>query len=244
MKSSEYFIKFINDTIPVDIDYKKIKENIIIDTKEDYSIISPKKNIKLGIIILTFALTVLALVLPFTIPNNISTPINDKPTYEIALTKNEGIINKYFDEFIAFGPRYGYTFSSLDMKIDFCNSEQLLKTEILSPVNAKKLETYEYESTYSKRKKYNFYLGIKDNKDIIVLKCQYQPYEELVFDLNIEKSLKNILLEFENKIGEKLTVDYLNGKDSGIYVDFIEQESKYSLKFILYYEGEMYKIIL
>ena len=248
MKSSEYFIKFINDTIPVDIDYKKIKENIIIDTKEDYSIISPKKNIKLGIIILTFALTVLALVVPFVIPNNPrGTQIGgDSSHYYELFFKSEKLISKYFDKFVAYGPDYKYSGShpiNIGVEVYSCESSDLIKHNILSSEEITKLLEYENNSEYTKTKKYGFYFGTKDGNDIILIKCHYYPYDEFIYEANLNFSFSDIIDEFEQMVGEKITDEFLINSETGIFVDFIVDSSDYKLLFFMDYDGETYKII-
>lgn len=133
---------------------------------------------------------------------------NDGLDGSISPTKAVWVIDENFDEFYIFsGDR------------DMVDMDIVLKTNIISEKDKNALK--EYCSGNGRSKKYfNVYMGVKDNRDIVVFHdISSKPYERLVFESNLSYSFKSVVEKFEEMSGEKLTQEFLKESRWDEYYD-------------------------
>ena len=131
----------------------------------------------------------------------------------------------YLDTCMAFSSRYssGTNYLCLD---------KILKTSLLSENDKQTLiDSLEYSITSYY---FTYYLGIKDGKDIIIMKdMRNSPYQTYQFDSNFSYDFTSIIEEFEKLSGVYLTLEWLNGDTydqfgnlkTGISIYFQEDET-------------------
>ena len=100
----------------------------------------------------------------------------------------------------------------------------------------------------------NLYFARKDGKDIIVVSYLQKPFGDegtLVFDSNLSFKFDDLISEFEDIIDEEITIDFLNQRyqdnqeqvlPSGIYLELLDKNEMYSIKFTLYYKNQVHII--
>ena len=126
-------------------------------------------------------------------------------------------------------------------------SSILYNMNILSNDDIEALKEYDLENGV---RYINLYFGVKDDKDIIVisyLEKSNDTYGTLIFDSNLGFKFDDLKEEFEDIIDENITIDFLNNRyqiyqdrrlPSGIYLELLEDNEQYRLKFTLYYKNQ------
>ncbi len=232
--------------------------------KKDQGRIQPKNSIflsktfRIAFIFSIILVILLAIFIPTKIycDQNNSNAFSDYPLKINLNEKSEKMISYIFpnekDWCLAFGPLdnvfenlYGAQEQEMRDKeggIHRCSIDFILKTNMLSEEDK---ETLILRDKESKRNIYNIYMGNKDGKDIIAFTWGDYPGTTIyTFESNLNLSFKSILSEFENKIGNIIEKDFLNGKSSGIYLDFVNHDNHYVVRFYTKYKNTEYVVTL
>ena len=149
----------------------------------------------------------------------------------------ELVINGYIDYCVAYGvDGINKVKSSVLYDLDIISEEDKV---ILKEIDQKNGIRY-----------INLYFAVKDSKDVIVISYLERPFGEegtLIFDSNLNFKFDDLKEEFENIIGESITNEFLNDRyqiyqdsrlPSGIFLELLEDNNQYSLKFTIYYKNQ------
>ena len=249
-------LKLINSSDKIVINFSDIKDKITIQPKKKEKLIS-KKKFKYSfaaslIILLIFS----AVFIPTKIYNQSNNQSN-LDTVTIYINEKRDEMVSYIcsgddDWFFAFGPLNNTFESKIEFyddnyenkienymlllrenneAIHFCSIDFILKTNMLSEED-KEVIMSNYDINFGIGSICNIYMGNRDGKDLIWVTSGGHPMvRKYTFESNLNCSFREILNEFENKIGEPIDQDFLNNKNSGIYVDFEYLDDCYYVKF-------------
>ena len=258
MQVTNITTSYLNENITLSLDYDKdIKSKIHLDTSVNHSILSHHKQIKIikklnfwllivGLAFLLFVVTPISIIRVRHARHDMITP--GKSTY---------LIEDTFDKFFAYGPRPiddetylpKHPFSSILEKPEYLLSYDILlkmnmfDDEGISKIKDERSKYLWHRFIYNDGSfLFNLYMGIKDGKDIILLRNQSHPTDELVFESIYNYSFSDIINRFEDMINEKLSDEFLNNKNTGIYVDFYIKDEIYMPIYVLEYNSNIYKI--
>ena len=260
MKNKNVVATYLNNNISIDLNYNEIKSNINIKTIENHSILSHKRQIRyvLRYTVFLFIIGLITLT-SLLIYKGVNNSHGQSSQSWIIPGRFKTVYERNLDELFAYGPKPGNTnveitnhpfvnTSTAKFQEHVCTIDFLLQTNMFSEDGKRQLK--EIKEKKNNRIYCNFYFGIKDNKDVILLKNNINPGEEYIFESVFDYSFNDIITEFEEMIGENINKDFLNGDNSylmtgiisGIFVDFKLVDGTYIPFYLLDYEGKTYKI--
>lgn len=146
-----------------------------------------------------------------------------------------------FDDFFAYGSGKMNTYFTINL---------LLKSNLIKEEAKEELVTFLNEQDLSNAN-CKVYLGVKDNVDIVEI-LTIKPYKVFTFESNLDYSFKEVIEEFEESSGEKLTKEFvldslydslLYEETKGIILRFSNNEGLYVAYYQSTINGKIYTII-
>lgn len=235
MKENNEFISFLNSSISFLPNYNDIKFRLNEDQFKNYK----KSDNYIKILKLSIYTIIICLISVFTtiiVNENKNSASNDVSPGKESIQ----FLEENFDDFFAFGAGSPANQFTLDVIINSTLIDEKSKDELLK-----------YKNKYFKERNYQFfnvYLGSKSGKDLVLLYPLGEPGIMFKFDSNLNYLYKDVIYEFEEVSGCKLTKDFLYGKNfdnilrketMGIILSFQNINGKY----IPYYTIELDKKI-
>lgn len=201
MKENNELISFLNSSISFSPNYNDIKFRIN-ETQFKNNIKKTYNYIKiLKLSIYSIIICVVSVLCTIIVKDNMNSIANDVSPGKESIQ----FLEENFDDFFAFGSGSPANLFTLDVIINSTLIDEKSKDELLK-----------YKNKHFKESNYQFfnvYLGSKSGKDLVLLYPLGEPGIMFKFDSNLNYLYKDVIYEFEEVSGCKLTKDFLYGRN-------------------------------